>query len=390
MSRRYFPPGRPLYRGSPATSLPPSKPSDLSLRFLVDDINGATLIGSRLNNVLTAFVKGRTIRPEHQSFLRDRGAHALADLIGGLVSESDYAARASSDRTKRQEIARQREAKAVAEEHARSVQAAERDAIMQARLRAAEEKRAQKRLEDRRRYESSPSFIAKQKNQAMLHKYGIHEYIEPADFKRLLRILEVLDSGARLEKDAVVWLKAHSHDYALDKVLIVHHSREAEAFLAEYKRSGDPWQAVNASAHLRKCNASMGAVDLLSKIPVQRLKSNKLNSAVLTTQGGAMRDLGRFGDAQKAGETAHELQPRDYRPCTLLGAVHIQQGDYGTGHEWYRKAEERGAPPAGIDSEIRALLRSMEEDKRRAVIAELLRIDSTRYEWLSDWLRRRN
>ena len=104
---------------------------------------------------------------------------------------------------------------------------------------------------------------------------------------------------------------------------------------------------------------------------------------MLTTQGGAMRDLERFSDAQQAGETAHELLPQDYRPCTLLGAVHIQQGQYGLGHDWYCKAEERGAPAAGNDSEIRSLLRGMPEEKRRAAETELLRIDPVRYGWIT-------
>ena len=92
-----------------------------------------------------------------------------------------------------------------------------------------------------------------------------------------------------------------------------------------------------------------------------------------------MRDQGRFPEAQQAGETAHALSPRDYRPCTLLGAVHIQQGNYALGHGWYQKAEERGAPPAGIDSEIRALLQSMPKEQQMSAVSELLRIDPIRY-----------
>ena len=312
----------------------PSKPSALSLRFLVDDVGGAAVIGSRLNNILSALADKRPIHTLHKKFLHERGASALVDLIDGAISEADYAARALSDRSKRQEAARQNGVKA-AEEHAhRAVQAAKRDAAMQNRLRA----EAEKRQVERRRYENTPEFIAKQKTKALLHKCGIMEHIETKDFKRLMPTLRKLDSNERLEKEDVVWLKVHSHRYSLAEVLAIHHRHEADVCLTEFRRGGDPWQAVNASGHLRKCNAAKEAIDLLSEIPMQRQKHSMLKSAVLTTQGGAMRDLERFSEAQQAGEAAHVLSPRDYRPCTLLGAVHIQQGNIMLGHEWYHKA----------------------------------------------------
>ena len=85
------------------------------------------------------------------------------------------------------------------------------------------------------------------------------------------------------------------------------------------------WQAINASAHLRKCGAAGEALDLLASVPVQRLASPKPHSALLTTRGGALRDLQRRPEALQAGEAAHALLDRDYRPCTLLGALHMQQ-----------------------------------------------------------------
>jgi hypothetical protein len=63
-----------------------------------------------------------------------------------------------------------------------------------------------------------------------------------------------------------------------------------------------------------------------------------------------MRDLRRPSEAIQMGETAHSLMPRDYRPCTLLGAVHMEQREFERGHAWYEKARERGAPEESIDS----------------------------------------
>ena len=336
------------------------------------------VVGSRLNNVLAAVAQKRPIHPDHKTFLRNQGAGALGDLIDGVISEADYVMRAQIERKTRQEAAHRREEAAAAVRLQEAVLAAERDAALQARLELDAEKRRVARI----RYESSPEFIAKQKTRELLQTYGVVQYIEPEDFKRLMSMLRTLDSGSRLPEEDVVWLMGHARRYGLGRVLAAHHRREADTCGAEFRRTGDPWQAINASGHLRKCDASGEAIDLLARIPAQRLKHDKLKSAMLTTRGGALRDMGSFSEAQQAGEAAHELLPQDYRPCTLLGAVHIQQGNYEQGLDWYRKAEERGAPPAGNDSEIRSLLRGMPREKREIAKAELLRIDPVRYSWL--------
>jgi len=37
------------------------------------------------------------------------------------------------------------------------------------------------------------------------------------------------------------------------------------------------------------------------------------------------------------GKEAHLLTPRDFRPCTLLGAVNVEIGNYDLGQSWYKK-----------------------------------------------------
>ncbi|NZA01373.1 hypothetical protein H0I39_05615 [Ottowia beijingensis] len=239
------------------------------------------VIGSRLNNILTALAGKQTVHPSHKAFLRSQGAHALVDLIDGAISEADYAARAQLERKTRQEVARQREEEAAAARRLEAALTAERDAALQARLKEEAEQQRAARI----RYESSPEFIAKQKTRELLHKYGVDEFVAAGDFKRLMPILHELDAGRRLSKEDVVWLKVHANRYRLAGVLAAHHRREADGFLAEFRRGGDPWQAISASGHLRKCDASQEAIDLLATIPAQRLKQDKLKSAMLTTQG---------------------------------------------------------------------------------------------------------
>jgi hypothetical protein len=174
----------------------------------------------------------------------------------------------------------------------------------------------------------------------------VEVFVEEHHFKRLMSILRKLDSKSRLAKIDTLWLKSEGRDYESEEILHAHHRLEADFCIAEYKRTNDPWQAVNASAHLRKCAAPAQAIELLSAIPAVRQEQAKLKSAIRTTHGGALRDLGHFTAALTMGEEAHALLPNNFRPCTLLGALNIELGNFEVGHEWYRMAEARGAPRA--------------------------------------------
>lgn len=381
MSSRYRKFPRRRYGAEASETLPLPQPSTLSKQFQVDDIAGSTVVGSLLNTILESFAGGRPIHQAKMKFLRDRGADALADLIEKSISEADFAARATDERTLRIEVARQQAEAAEAAKRAEAEHAAEERRIESERQEAIRLRIETQREAERVLREASPEFIAKRKNRGLLRKYEIVEYVEPPDFIRLLQILNALETGSRLNTKDVVWLHAMTQERGcrFHRVLHAHHRREADAYISEFQRDADPWQAINASAHLRKCEASWEAIDLLKAVPETRLKHPKVKSAMLTTYGGASRDVGRFDDAGLLGEKAHALLPEDFRPCTLLGAVHIQQGHYELGHEWYRKAEARGAKRDSIESEIRALLRSMPAEEQSAAKQELRRIDPNRY-----------
>ena len=141
---------------------------------------------------------------------------------------------------------------------------------------------------------------------------------------------------------------------------------------------------LNACGHYRKCDQSDTALGLIDDVTTDRLKQPKVRSAVLTTRGGAMRDLGRRSEALQMGETAHALMPQDYRPCTLLGAVHMELHHFKNGHEWYEKARKLGAPETGIDSELRGIFQQLDPAGREAMKRFLLAEDPHRYSWLKE------
>lgn len=139
--------------------------------------------------------------------------------------------------------------------------------------------------------------------------------------------------------------------------------------------------AVNASGHFRKCDRSSDAESPLKPIVVEQQKSRKLKSALCTTRGGVMRDLGNLGEAQRLGMDAHAFKSDDYRPCTLLGAIHMEMGEYSVGQEWYAKAVERGATVESVDQDLRSVFFRSAPARQAEMREFLLGENPVRYAW---------
>jgi len=349
----------------------PQLPHDLAKRYWVDDIPNASTEGTRLNKILVSIDQGQPLTVASKNFLIERGLKVLANYPDGSGDKIQVEQQAILERDARIAAAFTLTESSDARALANQAEAKEREAAMWARL-----------DEERAKRESDPKFIAKQKNRELRRKYGVDIFIEEDDFKQLMTILRKIDARSRLSDEEAVWLRTDGSDYDSTEIQLAYHRIEADFYIGEYKRTDDIWKAVSASSYLRKCDASKEAHTLLTAISDNRLKQKKLKSAVRTTHGGVLRDLGQHNEALKFGEEAHSLLPDDFRPCTLMGALNIELGQIDAGHDWYRKAEARGAPPGSIDSELRSLITRMAPEKREEVTRQLLGIDPVRYAWL--------
>ena len=360
-----------LADGQNSVSLPPH---ELARQFWVDDITSAITGGARLHSLLVAAGQGATISAANRQFLLNRGLNALLCFLTGELSQEQFDQKGKAEQEQRNELAQQKQREIAAQK-----------AADEERYKAEQKARSVRLEAERIQRESDPKYIARMKNQALREKYGVTGYVESHHLKQLMAILLKLDAGTRLLETETIWLKSNGREYETKEILHSYNRLEADHWLAEYRNSKNPWSAVNASGHLRKCAASNEAIELLSAIPAKRQGQPKLKSAILTTHGGAMRDHGEHAAALNMGAEAHRLQPNNFRPCTLLGAVCIELGNISEGHEWYCKAEARGAGRDSIMSDVRSLLTRMTADKREAVIAELLRIHPEQYRWLTKW-----
>lgn len=302
-----------------------------------------------MSDLLTAIFQGRPLTEDEFTFLRQSAPNDLYQLAFGKLSIEDYISKAKAT-----------EADALAHK-------ARKEAIEAARITR----------------EKDPEYIAMIQTQALYKKYGIlltDESLRP----RMTKLLQQIDAGNRLPNEEWMWLSTAAKKHFTAELRNAYHRLEADFHADQYRRKQDPWYVVNASGHYRKCDQPNTALDLINSVPHDRLKQPKVRSAIFTTRGGVMRDLGQRSVAIELGESAHALMPIDYRPCTLLGAVHMELQHFEEGHDWYEKARERGAPAHDIDSELRSIYQQLDEVGRIAMRNFLLEEDSHRYQWLNE------
>lgn len=344
--------------------------SEIAGKYFLSDVQGATVPASRLSTILGNLDQGKAISAIALEYLRKEGYFALLSLAEGQYTYGDFAKAAVIEREIREAEAAATKQKEEAERLRTIAEAATRESVPAAEC----ERQRQIR-------ENDPKYVAKMKNQRLRARYGLDQFIEKESFKRLMGILRRIDEGGRFSDEDVLWLTTEGSDYYSDKLRSEYHSREAVFFVSEFARTRDPWNAVNASGHFRKCNGAGVAHELLEGVSLDSLKSPKLKSAVRTTHGGVMRDLGRFDEALRYGTEAHAIAERDFRPCTLLGAVNFELGNYETARDWYAKAAERGASERSIDDELRGIYMRADKSKKEEIQAFLIREDPVRYKW---------
>jgi hypothetical protein len=334
--------------------------------YCVDDLPGAHIPATRLNGILDRLQQGLPLSKFALTYIESQGLLALHRYVTGGSTPDEFL-----EDAKTEQVQRKQESEALK---------VEKEAARQAKIKLAQEKAkaAQQALE------RDPKYLAKMRNQKLRACYDLDEFIERPCFAPLMDILRCVDAGKRLSEKDLLWLSTDGNDYYSEKLKAAHHLMEAEFYHGQFKKSQDIWMVINASSHYRKCDKAGVADALLSTVEIERKKSNKQKSAFFTTFGGVKRDLGFKDEAIKLGEKAHILVSKDFRPCTLIGAVYMETGHYTLGQQWYEKAAERGATERTIDSDLRSIFIRADKARKDALRTHLLKVDPERYRWVKD------
>jgi hypothetical protein len=201
----------------------------------------------------------------------------------------------------------------------------------------------------------------------------------------LYAMLNKLTANNRLADDEVVWLEGENLFHSKSRIYITYHALEAQFCENEFQRTKGYWHLVNASAHWRKAEKSRWALKLTDNLNFEHIKPAKLRAALLTTRGGALRDINEPIEAEHCALDAIKHYPDSHNPYTLMGALCYDSGCYGEGDRWFEEAIKRGAQPHDQDAEIKRILRKKNEQEREELIDHLLKKDPRRFAWAKNF-----
>ena len=185
---------------------------------------------------------------------------------------------------------------------------------------------------------------------------------------QLCEILYKLEIGERLNDIDIGWLTSENwfhRNFSESRIYQCYHSLEAVFCEQEYQRTKNIWNLVNASSHWRKAGDPQKALNNTDVLFSNSIKEVKLKAALLTTRGGALRDIGHLDETENFAHQAIQYYPKSYHPYTLLGAICFQTGRYSDGEHWFDEARKRGAPEKSEISEIIGILKKIKDKKEQ-------------------------
>lgn len=232
------------------------------------------------------------------------------------------------------------------------------------------------------------TFAQEKEFAALKVKYRIIDHDFP--FDPFYAIMVKLEKEERLDPVLVVQLIQQKLLASHGKIAIAYHRLEALFYDREYERTGDKWNLPNASSHWRKADEPNSALQVTENLDFDQIKENKLKSALLTTRGGAFRDIHKLDDAEKCALKAIEYQPQSHHPYTLMGAICFERGQFSEGERWFNEAIKRGAESEDIDSELKRVVKNAKDEKRREVVEYLLKKNPQRYAWAKAYRKRQD
>ncbi|BAZ21012.1 hypothetical protein NIES4073_18900 [Kalymmatonema gypsitolerans NIES-4073] len=266
-----------------------------------------------------------------------------------------------------------------------------RDNLAEVERRKAEEKRRRQEIEAQQKAEAerlrieAEQQIEEQRRQRLLEaearrefaalksKYLAEKHPDSSPSSRLYIILLKIDSGEPLTEVDIKWLE-EKHIFSCIAIF----------YEKEFNNSGNLWDLIKASKYWRDASKPHYALKLTEKC---NTTDTKLIAALLTTRGGAFRDINELNAAEKCALEALKYSQNSYHPYNLLGAIEYQAGNPKKGDEYFAIAQQLGAKVNTQDSFVRSAIEKAGQNERRTVAEYLLKKDSQRYKWAEYYLK---
>ena len=195
----------------------------------------------------------------------------------------------------------------------------------------------------------------------------------------LYLILLRIDAGEVLQDNQIAWLENNR----LSDTLAIY-------FQNEYQKTKDPWKLIKASGHLRSARNPSKAIELTNYLLENHGSASlKVKSAILTTRGGAFRDLQDLSTAELCAKDAIK-QNESFQPYNLLGAIYFERGEPKQGEVYFLRALELGAQSKVQEAQMQSALKNAGQSEQRVVAQFLLQRDPAKYQWAAYYLEQKN
>jgi len=221
---------------------------------------------------------------------------------------------------------------------------------------------------------------------ALKANYEVLDYPNQSAQSPLYHILQKLEQKERLNDDNIVWLEGEELFKPTKKIFTSHYELEAIFAEQEHRRTKNKWFLANASSYWRKADKPEKALHLTEQIDFTKIKEAKLKQALLTTRGGALRDVGDLVSAERCALQAIEFWSKSHNPYTLLGAICYDTWRIHDGYLWFEEARKRGATDKDENVELKNIIRKNKDNKKlQGLITILLDKNPERYAWLKKY-----
>ena len=207
----------------------------------------------------------------------------------------------------------------------------------------------------------------------LINKYSQHHtYIHDPE-SPLNYVFYALENGADIDDKSIKWLGNH-HLY--DILCHVLH--------AKFIKNGNLWDLAKACSAFRKCKNAGIVIDITKDIIITKY-INHLDliefSAILTTRGGAFRDLREYDCSINCGLEAIEYCDTRPYPFNLMGGICIDLGKYNEAYRYFEEASMRSSNTKHLDMQIKSEFNNAPYSKQESIANFLISKDPDRFSW---------
>ena len=118
------------------------------------------------------------------------------------------------------------------------------------------------------------------------------------------------------------------------------------------------------------------------RVSFDEIVDSRAMSALLTTRGGAFRDMGDFPAAKKNAKEAMRISPTSFHPYNLMAAVLYEQGRPEEGDRYFAEAIGLGSSLPAQESQVQEILRRSNASIRQKIAEHLYAKDPKKYSWV--------